>query len=151
MSAVLLVSLLFCYLLCCFLSHLYCCLYLVLFFFFYFVFYCFLDLRVLHTCPSRLSSDLLNYGSFSCFSSACCVLFLSFIFVSVFDFTLYFIRPVSRSVFFFVFFFLMIRRPPNLTFFPYPTLFRSCPAGLGLLGFLVCLLLLGSLPWVSIV
>src|SRR5437764_7147539 len=30
-------------------------------------------------------------------------------------------------VVFFVFFFLMIRRPPRSTLFPYTTLFRSCP------------------------
>src|SRR5258707_6415994 len=28
----------------------------------------------------------------------------------------------------FIFFFLMIRRPPRSTLFPYTTLFRSCPA-----------------------
>src|SRR5436305_8840518 len=32
-----------------------------------------------------------------------------------------------RSVCYFVFFFLMIRRPPRSTLFPYTTLFRSCP------------------------
>src|SRR6266853_4955045 len=32
------------------------------------------------------------------------------------------------SYFFFCFFFLMIRRPPRSTLFPYTTLFRSCPA-----------------------
>src|SRR5215204_7401235 len=31
---------------------------------------------------------------------------------------------------FFLFFFLMIRRPPRSTLFPYTTLFRSCPASL---------------------
>src|SRR5258706_15800631 len=30
---------------------------------------------------------------------------------------------------FFLFFFLMIRRPPRSTLFPYTTLFRSCPVG----------------------
>src|SRR5438477_6213054 len=30
---------------------------------------------------------------------------------------------------FFIFFFLMIRRPPRSTLFPYTTLFRSCPTG----------------------
>src|SRR6266511_5824203 len=30
-----------------------------------------------------------------------------------------------------VFFFLMIRRPPRSTLFPYTTLFRSCRAGAG--------------------
>src|SRR2546430_11857392 len=33
----------------------------------------------------------------------------------------------------FIFFFLMIRRPPRSTLFPYTTLFRSQPAKLGLL------------------
>src|ERR1051326_2347656 len=32
---------------------------------------------------------------------------------------------LSRSLFFLVFFFLMIRRPPRSTLFPYTTLFRS--------------------------
>src|SRR5260221_7155473 len=34
----------------------------------------------------------------------------------------------SDSVFHFIFFFLMIRRPPRSTLFPYTTLFRSSPA-----------------------
>src|SRR6266581_7619378 len=33
----------------------------------------------------------------------------------------------------FLFFFLMIRRPPRSTLFPYTTLFRSGPTGTGLL------------------
>src|SRR5229473_3622286 len=33
--------------------------------------------------------------------------------------------------FFFCFFFLMIRRPPRSTLFPYTTLFRSCGPGAG--------------------
>src|ERR1044071_5146723 len=32
-------------------------------------------------------------------------------------------------IFAFLFFFLMIRRPPRSTLFPYTTLFRSCPTG----------------------
>src|SRR5690348_17991437 len=32
---------------------------------------------------------------------------------------------------FLIFFFLMIRRPPRSTLFPYTTLFRSMPAGYG--------------------
>src|SRR5215467_15227268 len=32
----------------------------------------------------------------------------------------------SCHIFFFSFFFLMIRRPPRSTLFPYTTLFRSC-------------------------
>src|SRR2546422_8707580 len=36
-------------------------------------------------------------------------------------------RHVTRGVFFF--FFLMIRRPPRSTLFPYTTLFRSPPTG----------------------
>src|SRR3712207_7711722 len=36
---------------------------------------------------------------------------------------------MSVSVFFFSFFFLMIRRPPRSTLFPYTTLFRSVGAG----------------------
>src|SRR5438309_10882820 len=35
--------------------------------------------------------------------------------------------PFSFSVIFFSFFFLMIRRPPRSTLFPYTTLFRSHP------------------------
>src|SRR6266496_5141239 len=35
------------------------------------------------------------------------------------------------SISFLCFFFLMIRRPPRSTLFPYTTLFRSCPAGSG--------------------
>src|SRR5260364_327486 len=34
-------------------------------------------------------------------------------------------RDEGRDVLFFVFFFLMIRRPPRSTLFPYTTLFRS--------------------------
>src|SRR5690348_17474576 len=34
-------------------------------------------------------------------------------------------RPESTSLLFLVFFFLMIRRPPRSTLFPYTTLFRS--------------------------
>src|SRR6202163_5104236 len=40
---------------------------------------------------------------------------------------IYTYAPHSR---FFVFFFLMIRRPPRSTLFPYTTLFRSTPSGL---------------------
>src|SRR2546426_9986904 len=36
---------------------------------------------------------------------------------------------VSYVIFIFVFFFLMIRRPPRSTLFPYTTLFRSLGAG----------------------
>src|SRR5215510_15697901 len=36
--------------------------------------------------------------------------------------------------FLFVFFFLMIRRPPRSTLFPYTTLFRSCPHSVPLCG-----------------
>src|SRR5256885_15817161 len=36
---------------------------------------------------------------------------------------------VSFSHSFLLFFFLMIRRPPRSTLFPYTTLFRSCVAG----------------------
>src|SRR2546430_13547294 len=41
------------------------------------------------------------------------------------------IQLVSRpgDFFSFIFFFLMIRRPPRSTLFPYTTLFRSVPAG----------------------
>src|SRR5438132_14213404 len=35
---------------------------------------------------------------------------------------------MSISHFILLFFFLMIRRPPRSTLFPYTTLFRSCPA-----------------------
>src|SRR5207249_10979850 len=35
------------------------------------------------------------------------------------------LSPASLSVFAFLFFFLMIRRPPRSTLFPYTTLFRS--------------------------
>src|SRR2546430_11994150 len=35
--------------------------------------------------------------------------------------------PVPRRLTYFVFFFLMIRRPPRSTLFPYTTLFRSPP------------------------
>src|ERR1051326_9588449 len=41
------------------------------------------------------------------------------------------------SLFLFLFFFLMIRRPPRSTLFPYTTLFRSvkiCGSGVALLG-----------------
>src|SRR5688572_32366259 len=38
--------------------------------------------------------------------------------------------PVSL-LFLFSFFFLMIRRPPRSTLFPYTTLFRSCASGHG--------------------
>src|SRR6266511_3742118 len=39
-----------------------------------------------------------------------------------------FFRDLAHAVpFFFVFFFLMIRRPPRSTLFPYTTLFRSTP------------------------
>src|SRR3712207_7984598 len=34
-------------------------------------------------------------------------------------------RPIAARVDFFLFFFLMIRRPPRSTLFPYTTLFRS--------------------------
>src|SRR5437868_11257333 len=37
--------------------------------------------------------------------------------------------PLHSS--FFLFFFLMIRRPPRSTLFPYTTLFRSCPPTTG--------------------
>src|SRR2546426_7959880 len=36
---------------------------------------------------------------------------------------------VFPSIMFLLFFFLMIRRPPRSTLFPYTTLFRSCPHG----------------------
>src|SRR5256885_17113208 len=36
--------------------------------------------------------------------------------------------PVMCAQHFLCFFFLMIRRPPRSTLFPYPTLFRSLPA-----------------------
>src|SRR5690349_23146086 len=39
---------------------------------------------------------------------------------------LYYVVSFYDSVLFFVFFFLMIRRPPRSTLFPYTTLFRSC-------------------------
>src|SRR5690349_24147674 len=35
--------------------------------------------------------------------------------------------PFSSTVSFFLFFFLMLRRPPRSTLFPYTTLFRSWP------------------------
>src|SRR5216684_7520522 len=38
------------------------------------------------------------------------------------------------SFIFFFFFFLMIRRPPRSTLFPYTTLFRSPPAGGGVVA-----------------
>src|SRR5688572_32452239 len=38
---------------------------------------------------------------------------------------LFFLYPVCFSFFSFLFFFLMIRRPPRSTLFPYTTLFRS--------------------------
>src|SRR2546422_2016829 len=37
-------------------------------------------------------------------------------------------RSTPHHSSFFSFFFLMIRRPPRSTLFPYTTLFRSCPA-----------------------
>src|SRR5439155_23670528 len=49
-------------------------------------------------------------------------LFSVFIFCSI-----SLICPLSTiSLLFFIFFFLMIRRPPRSTLFPYTTLFRSC-------------------------
>ena len=38
-------------------------------------------------------------------------------------------QPPSRPIFSFFFFFLMIRRPPRSTLFPYTTLFRSIEEG----------------------
>src|SRR5882757_10296242 len=40
---------------------------------------------------------------------------------------MFFVRAYFHSLFVF-FFFLMIRRPPRSTLFPYTTLFRSCPS-----------------------
>src|SRR2546427_4810196 len=40
-----------------------------------------------------------------------------------------FCRMCSRYVIVFLFFFLMIRRPPRSTLFPYTTLFRSSDSG----------------------
>src|SRR2546429_9982200 len=42
---------------------------------------------------------------------------------------------VGRGVMFSLFFFLMIRRPPRSTLFPYTTLFRSLVWGFVLMGF----------------
>src|SRR5258707_14112879 len=42
-------------------------------------------------------------------------------------FSLYFLRITVCTLFSFIFFFLMIRRPPRSTLFPYTTLFRSPP------------------------
>src|SRR5258708_40249632 len=40
-------------------------------------------------------------------------------------FSVFIIRAYAHALFF-IFFFLMIRRPPRSTLFPYTTLFRSC-------------------------
>src|SRR5256885_9619598 len=53
-------------------------------------------------------------------------------------------RRVSRRHVLVFFFFLMIRRPPRSTLFPYTTLFRS-PAWFALAAYAVPLLLLGGL------
>src|SRR2546429_5745544 len=51
---------------------------------------------------------------------------------------------------FFVFFFLMIRRPPRSTLFPYTTLFRSCGAAMITLWYGVELRWVKSrLPWLK--
>src|SRR2546422_8377879 len=39
---------------------------------------------------------------------------------------LFFLLPIPLASLCFLFFFLMIRRPPRSTLFPYTTLFRSC-------------------------
>src|SRR5258708_32552317 len=49
-------------------------------------------------------------------------------------FTLSFCRQSHASIRYFLFFFLMIRRPPRSTLFPYTTLFRSSGANLGVGG-----------------
>src|SRR6266545_6271230 len=41
----------------------------------------------------------------------------------------YVFKTVPQAVFYLFFFFLMIRRPPRSTLFPYTTLFRSASAG----------------------
>src|SRR5260370_22631839 len=43
----------------------------------------------------------------------------------------FYARPVSPKLCILLFFFLMIRRPPRSTLFPYTTLFRSRPAHQG--------------------
>src|SRR5271169_6914460 len=42
----------------------------------------------------------------------------------------FFYLVICSTCVFFSFFFLMIRRPPRSTLFPYTTLFRSCPGDL---------------------
>src|SRR5258708_27166553 len=52
--------------------------------------------------------------------------------------------PVSRALFILLFFFLMIRRPPRSTLFPYTTLFRS--GGIGARRRLPCRVRIDAVP-----
>src|SRR5476649_3056912 len=51
---------------------------------------------------------------------------------------LYLCNPWLVCCFLCFFFFLMIRRPPRSTLFPYTTLFRSCGSPIGLLSTACC-------------
>src|SRR2546430_14903099 len=52
--------------------------------------------------------------------------------------TLFYFYPLTCSVLAYFFFFLMIRRPPRSTLFPYTTLFRSRGAGLTSSTYVYC-------------